>query len=178
MKKHIKLLSLVMALIFALAMTACGAKDAQTEEPAPEEEAYDICTGLTETVNDDGSKTVETEYFTLTLPLGDTWAYEQDSETSITFYNIAGREADCGGRLMSLILYNPTDMSYNELPHACVAGETIDGIYIAEFPSDVQADIEDEQHMEEYQTVYAEVAKIEEQATNSQTDAVSPLVLK
>ena len=183
MKKYSNLLCLMMALVFALAMTACGgsgqeAAPGEDAEAEQEEVVYDIAANLTETVNDDGSKTIDTDYFTLTLPLADTWTYEIVDEKSINFYNIAGREADCGGNLMTLVLYDPTDQSYNELPHACVAGERIEGIYVADFPSDVQADIENEEHMKQYEDVYTVVMNIEEQAKDSQTEAVSPLTIK
>ena len=120
----------------------------------------------------EGVKIVDTDHFTLTLPLGGTWDYDYDSKTSITFYNIAGREADCGGRLFSLVAYEPDDKSYETLPHYSVVGEAGGKVYVAEYPSDVQADIEVEEHMEQYQTVYAEVNKIETKAADS------PLVLK
>jgi hypothetical protein len=51
-------------------------------------------------------------------------------------------------------------------------GESDGKVYVAEYPSDVQADVEVEDHMEQYQTVYAEVSKIESKAADS------PLVLK
>ena len=98
--------------------------------------------------------------------------YDYDSKTSITFYNIAGREADCGGRLFSLVAYEPDDDSYKGLPHYSVVGESGGKVYVAEYPSDVQADVEVEEHMKQYETVYAEVNKIEAKAADS------PLVLK
>lgn len=51
-------------------------------------------------------------------------------------------------------------------------GESGGKVYVAEYPSDVQADVEVEEHMEQYQTVYAEVGKIEAKTADS------PLVLK
>ena len=53
-----------------------------------------------------------------------------------------------------------------------MVGEAGGKVYVAEYPSDVQADVEVEEHMEQYQIVYAEVSKIESKAADS------PLVLK
>lgn len=184
MKKLSKIVCLLMALVLMIVMTACGSKkesteepvtDAQTEEQASTDEAsddYDIAANLKLMGDPEGVKIVDTDHFTLTLPLGGTWDYDYDSKTSITFYNIAGREADCGGRLFSLVAYEPGDTSYENLPHYSVVGEADGKVYVAEYPSDVQADIEVEEHMEQYQTVYAEVSKIESKAADS------PLVLK
>ena len=184
MKKLNKIVCLIMAFVLMIAMTACGSKkdsaeesaaDAQTEEQAAADETsddYDIAANLKLMGDPEGVKTVDTDHFTLTLPLGGTWDYDYDSKTSITFYNIAGREADCGGRLFSLVAYEPDDTSYENLPHYSVVGEAGGKVYVAEYPSDVQADVEVEEHMEQYQTVYAEVSKIEFKAADS------PLVLK
>lgn len=173
------IITILMSFVLVLAMTACGSKnepaeetvETETESEAVTEEEYDIASNLKETVSED-TKTIETEYFTLTLSLPDTWNYEQDSSTSITFYNIAGREAGCGGRLMTLIAYDPDDDSYKGFPHYSVVGESGGKVYVADYPSDVQADMEDEEHMKQYETVYAEISKIEAKAEDS------PLVLK
>ena len=184
MKKLNKIVCLLMALVLMIAMTACGSKKDSAEEPAAdthtEDQAaadetsddYDIAANLKLMGDPEGVKIVDTDHFTLTLPLGGTWDYDYDSKTSITFYNIAGREADCGGRLFSLVAYEPDDDSYKGLPHYSVVGESGGKVYVAEYPSDVQADVEVEEHMEQYQTVYAEVGKIEAKTADS------PLVLK
>jgi predicted small lipoprotein YifL len=170
-RKTKTIIAIMMSLTLMIAMTACGSKDESAEEPASDSRTeeqtatdetaddYDIAANLKIMGDPKGVKIIDTDHFTLTLPLGGTWDYDYDSKTSITIYNIAGREADCGGKLMSLVLYDPTDQSYNDLPHACVAGETIDGIYVAEFPSDVQADIENEENMQQYQDVYLQAEK-------------------
>ena len=176
-KKTRGIIAILISLILVLAMTACGSRNEaaeETSEPEAElvtEEEYDIASNLNETVNGD-SKTITTDYFTLTLSLPDTWNYEQDSSTSITFYNIAGREAGCGGRLMTLVAVDPDDDSYKGLPHYSIVGENGGKTYVAVYPSDVQADIENEEHMKQYEAVYAEVSKIEAKAADS------PLVLK
>ena len=183
-RKMKTMIAIMMSLTLMLAMTACGSKeepaeesaaDTQTEQQAENDEtadAYDIAANLKIMGDPEGVKIIDTDHFTLTLPLGGTWDYDCDSKTSITFYNIAGREADCGGRLFSLVAYEPDDTSYENLPHYSVVGEAGGKVYVAEYPSDVQADVEVEEHMEQYQTVYAEVSKIESKAADS------PLVLK
>ena len=178
-RKTKAIIAIMISLVLTLATTACGSQNNSAEEPAEPESAtetktegeYDIASNLKETVSED-TKTIETDHFILTLSLPDTWTYEQDSSTSITFHNIAGREAGGGGRLFSLVAYEPDDTSYENSPHFSVVGEAGSKVYVAEYPSDVQADIEVEEHMEQYQTVYAEVSKIEEKASDS------PLTLK
>lgn len=184
MKKLNKIVCLLMALVLMIAMTACGSKKDSAKEPTADthtedqdaadetSDDYDIAANLKLMGDPEGVKIVDTDHFTLTLPLGSTWDYDYDSKTSITFYNIAGREADCGGRLFSLVAYEPDDTSYENLPHYSVVGEAGGKVYVAEYPSDVQADMENEEHMKQYETVYAEVNKIEAKAADS------PLVLK
>lgn len=182
-RKMKTIIAILMSLTLVLAMTACGSKeepadessaDTQVEEQAETDataEEYDIASNLKEAVSDN-TKTIETDHFTLTLSLPDTWNYEQNSSTSITFYNIAGREAGCGGKLITLIAYEPEEDSYKGFPHYNIVGESGGKVYVAEYPSDVQADMEVEEHMEQYETVYAEINKIEAKAADS------PLVLK
>ncbi len=173
------IITILMSFVLVLAMTACGSKNEPAEEAAESEaeatevteEEYNIASNLKETVSE-GTKTIETDYFTLTLSLPDTWNFEQDSSTSITFYNITGRDAGCGGKLLTLIAFEPEDDSYKGFPHYSVVGESGGKVYIADYPSDVQADMEVEEHMKQYETVYAEVNKIEAKAADS------PLVLK
>ena len=183
-RKTKTIIAIMMSLTLMIALTACGSKDETAEEPAADSQTeeqtatdetaddYDIAANLKMMGDPEGVKIIDTDHFTLTLPLGGTWDYDCDSKTSITFYNIAGKEADCGGRLFSLVAYEPDDDSYKGLPHYSVVGESGGKVYVAEYPSDVQADMEVEEHMEQYQTVYAEVSKIESKAVDS------PLVLK
>ena len=171
------IIAMLVSLTLMVTMAACGSRNEAAEETVdPEaevvtEEEYDIASNLNETVSGN-SKTIETDCFTLTLSMPDTWNYEQDNSTSITFYNIAGREAGCGGRLMTLVAVDPDDDSYKGLPHYSIVGENGGKTYVAVYPSDVQADIENEEHMKQYEAVYAEVSKIEAKAADS------PLVLK
>lgn len=93
MKKLNKIVCLIMAFVLMIAMTACGSKkdsaeesaaDAQTEEQAAADETsddYDIAANLKLMGDPEGVKTVDTDHFTLTLPLGGTWDYDYDSKT-------------------------------------------------------------------------------------------------
>lgn len=196
MSKTRILLGALMSLMLILFMTACGSKNEPAENPAPDTQAedqaqtedpaedYDIASNLRATDAVEGQlggnsdsedihyQTVETDYFTLTLPYGDSWNYEVDSRTSITFYNIAGREAGCGGRLFSLTAYDPEDREYETLPSYSVVGEKNGKVYVAEYPTDVQADVENEENMQLYMDTYEAVNKIREGGADS------PLVLK
>lgn len=189
MTKFTKFMSLTLVLALTFAMTACGGKtqapaeepaaeaeeakteeaaeaeteEAETEEAAVEDAEYNIAANLTDTTNEDGSRTVESDYFTLTLPLGDTWEYEVDDAHSITFYNTAARD-NFGGRLCSLIALDPADTEHQNLPHYAELGEMGGVLYIVEYPSDVQCDIQNEKNKTDYEVVYAELLKIEEKA--------------
>lgn len=187
MKKYRTIVSLLLASSMVLAMmTACGSSQAApAEEPAETEEDeeaveteedviegdFDLAAGLTETETED-SRTIETDYFTLTLPLPETWTYEINEDGSISFYNIAAKENNCGGHLMTLVALDPADTDHEGIPHYSDVGEAGGKLIIAEYPSDVQADIENEDHMKEYETVYGEIMKIEEGAADA------PLTLK
>ena len=143
----------------------------QEESQTDEVDGYDIAANLRISVDGD-KKTVDTDHFTISLTHESTWDCEGGNNTSIIFYNIAGREAGCGGRLLSLIAYEQGDKTYEQHPHYCVVGEKGGKVYVAEFPSDVQADIENERNMNEYMDVYAEISRIEENTADS------PLILK
>jgi len=202
MTKFTKFMSLAMALTLAFAMTACGgskapeketaeAEEAQTEETqaeeaeqteeAPEAETgeavvtdleYNIAANLTDTMNEDGSRTIETDYFTVTLPLGDTWEYEVNDAYSISIYNTAAKNNDCGGHLGTIVAVDPADTDYQNLPHYAEIGQMGGILYIIDYPTDVQADVTNDKNREDYQTVFAELGKIETEPENM------PVILK
>ena len=199
MTKFTKFMSLTLVLALTFAMTACGrktqapaeaaAEEAQTEETeqtedAPEaeteeaeeavqeESGYDIAANLTDTTAEDGTRTIETDYFTLTLPLGGTWEYEVNDAFSISFYNTAAKNSNCGGHLFTLQAVDPADTDHQNLPHYAEAGQMGGMLYLAVYPSDVQADVANDQNRADYEAVYAELAKIEAQAEDM------PLTLK
>lgn len=180
-------IAIMMSLVLVFGITACGSKiesepeeETQTEEQAEtqadEPADYDIASNLqiANGVDGEGGNTqvIDTDHFTLTLSHGGTWDYTVDSKTSITIYNIASRETDCGGRLVSIIAYDAGDKDYEMLPSYGVIGEKDDKVYIAEYPSDVQFNFEDEQATADYQAVYDELNKIRDGSGDS------PIVLK
>lgn len=145
---------------------------AETDGQYAEDTGYDISANITDTVSEDGAaRTIETDYFTLTLPLPETWEYEVNDAYSISFYNTAAKE-NFGGLLFTLQAIDPADTEYQNLPHYAEVGEKDGILYIAVFPSDVQADVANDQNRADYETVYAELAKIEQQAEDM------PLTLK
>ena len=187
MRKLKVLISILLSMMLIFTMTACGSKtepepeeetqtEEQTETQTDEPAEYDIASNLqiANGVDGEGGNTqvIDTDHFTLTLSHGGTWDYTVDSKTSITIYNIASREADCGGRLVSIIAYDTGDKDYEMLPSYGVIGEKDGKVYIAEYPSDVQFNFEDEQATADYQAVYDELNKIRDGSGDS------PIVLK
>lgn len=175
-------IAIMMSLVLVFGITACGSKtesepeeETQTEEQAEtqadEPAEYDIASNL-QLAGGSDEKAIDTDHFTITLTHGSSWDYTVDSKTSITIYNIASREADCGGRLVSIIAYDAGDMDYEMLPSYGVIGEKDGKVYIAEYPSDVQFNFEDEQATADYQAVYDELNKIRDGSGDS------PIVLK
>ncbi len=181
MRKLKILISILLSMMLIFTITACGSKaepepeeetqtEEQTETQTDESAEYDIASNLRLAGGDE--KLLDTDYFRITLSHGSSWDYTVDSKTSITIYNIAAREANCGGRLVSIVAYDTGDKSYETLPSYGVIGEKNGKMYIAEYPSDVQFDPADEKSMEDYQAVYEEVNKIRDGSGDS------PLVLK
>ena len=178
MKKSKLLISILLSIMLIFTMTTCGSKtdaepetesetEAQTETETTTEESaeYDIASNLRLAGGDE--KLLDTDYFRITLPCGPSWDYTVDSKTSITIYNIASKEADCGGRLVSIIAYDADDKEYEVLPSYSVIGEKGGKVYIAEYPTDVQFNMDDEQATEDYKAVYDEVNKIRDGGTDS-----------
>ena len=195
-------LTLVMALTFAMTACGGAKTEAPAEQPAAEETqaaeteqketeaaeetteeaaaetaeteaAFDIAANLTDTVSEDGAtRTIETDHFTLTLSLPETWEHEVNDANSISFYNTAAKNNNCGGHLATIAVVDPASEDYKNLPHFAEVGEKDGMLFIVEFPSDVQADVQNEQNKADYDTVYAELLKIEEKAADM------PLTLK
>lgn len=178
MSRMKKIMALLLTVVLAMAFTACGSKSEPAEEPAEEPAAeetfgdFDISAGLTQINNEEtGEATIETDYFTVTLPDADQWAYEVDGQTSITFYHIASRDAGVGGRLFSVEVFAPDDESYDPMPFE-VLGEKDGMKFVVTYPSDVQADVENEENNAEYQKLF-EIAH-----SVKADDSSSPVVLK
>lgn len=181
MTKPKTVIAMLLSLVLIFAMTACGQKTEPESEAEPQKETgqestddsgdYDIASNL-QLAGGGDEKAINTDHFTITLTHGSSWDYTVDSKTSVTIYNVTARDANCGGRLVSIKAYDPADKGYEMLPSYNVIGEKNGKMYIAEYPSDVQFDPTDEQASADYQAVYEEVSKIREGAADS------PLVLK
>ena len=176
MTKPKTVIAMLLSLVLVFAITACSSKTESEPEAEPQTETgrettedsddYDIASNL-QLAGGGDEKAIDTDYFTISLTHGSSWDYTVDSRTSITIYNVAAREANCGGRLVSIKAYDPADKDYEMLPSYSVIGEKNGKMYIAEYPSDVQFDPSDEQAAADYQTVYEEVNKIREGAADS-----------
>ncbi len=144
-----------------------------TEEPekTPEVQAdYDIAAGL-KLKDKDGVKTLSTDHFTMTLSRGNSWDAKVNSKTSITIYNTALYEANCGGKLVTILAYDAVDESYDVLPEYNIIGESGGKVYIAAYPSDMQYDSRNKKAVADYIAVFEEVSRISKGAEDS------PLVL-
>lgn len=181
MTKPKTVIAMLLSLVLVFAMTACGSMTEPESEAEPQKETgqestedsgdYDIASNL-QLAGGGDEKVIDTDHFTITLTHGSSWDYTVDSKTSVTIYNVAARDANCGGRLVSIKSYDPADKDYEMLPSYSVIGEKNGKMYIAEYPSDVQFDPTDEQAAADYQAVYEEVSRIREGAADS------PIVLK
>ena len=128
---------------------------------AGDDDGFDITSGLKLTKNEEtGAATLETDYFTLTLSNADTWTYEADGTKSITIYSNKSRD-NFGGRLMSVVAFDPDDVSYEPTPYK-VIGEVSGKKIVATYASDVQYDPENEAAKNEYLTVFEETQTIQE----------------
>ena len=181
MTKPKTVIAMFLSLVLVFAMTACGSKPEREPEKETQTDTgqvtaensydYDIASNL-QLAGGGDEKALDTDHFTITLTHGSSWDYTEDSRTSITIYNVAAREANCGGRLVTIKAYDPADKDYEMLPSYSVIGEKNGKMYIAEYPSDVQFDPSDEQAAADYQAVFEEVNRIREGAADS------PLVLR
>ena len=181
MTRQKTLIAVLLSLVLVLALSACSSKAEPESEAEPQTETgqetpedsgdYDIASNL-QLAGGGDEKVIDTDHFTITLTHGSSWDYTVDSKTSVTIYNVAAKEANYGGRLVSIKAYDPADKDYEMFPSYSVIGEKDGKVYVAEYPSDVQFDPSDEQAAADYQAVYEEVNKIREGAADS------PVVLK
>ena len=187
MKKHNKLLVMMLALIMSVMMLAgCGGQSEpqQTEpqeEPKTEETTggtgtastsnYNIMDGFEEKANDDGSiRYLYFNDFMIVMPGNDKWGYEAAPDNqSVTFYLKSARDSDMGGNLVTIRAYDINDNSYEGLPSYSVAGVggTTNMRFVAQFPTDVQWDGSDAEQDADYRDLSDYVHKIGEGAVNS-----------
>ncbi len=148
--------------------------EAVIEEPEDKPEVqtdYNIAAGL-KLKDEDGTKTLSTDHFTLKLTHGKSWDAKVNSKTSITIYNTALYEANRGGKLVTILAYDAGDESYDVLPEYNVIGESGGKVYIAAYPTDIQYDSSNKKAVANYLEVFEEVSRLMEGVSDS------PLVLK
>lgn len=123
---------------------------------------FDIGEGLTVTEDEENdTRTIETDYFTLTLGRASTWNYEQNDPGRISIYNTAAHDAGIGGHIMSIQAFDPEDESYDIIPNK-VIGEKEGKKIVVTYASDVQYNINDNAQSDDYMTVRREAETIKE----------------
>ena len=141
---------------------------------------FDIAKNIKATVSygKDGEyyKTIETDYFKIKLPRGNTCEYEvvdnMCGNKTIYIYNTDARKAGCGGELIGIYICNIQDVEEINDPGGMILDTRGEKVLMASFPTDVRADSSDEKHMDDYFAVWDEVYKVMERAPDS------PLILK
>ena len=81
------------------------------------------------------------------------------TEDEIKVYQKAAYEAFGGGWLGTIRMYND-ESEYDMLPSYEVVAYRIEKYFVAEYPSDVQADVENEDSMKEYFEMFAQLPDI------------------
>ena len=114
----------------------------------------DLSPGLTYHENGD-YKLVENDWFVITLPAADTWDYHYDDETGyLEIFAVNSRReysyGSEGGVLVSIHAVEPGDTSYREWSQFWDLGYADGKLIVANFPTDVQWDMESEQAEKEY----------------------------
>ena len=135
---------------------------------------FEIGAGLTATEDETtGTRTIETDYFSLTLSNPDTWGYELDEYDRITIYSNKAREAGLGGRVMSVEVWNdPEEEPYDgAIPYKRIGVKDGHLIFVT-YASDVQYDFNDEAAADEYMAIRNEAETIQEGGKSG------PLILK
>lgn len=132
----------------------------------------DLTTGLSVSQDKTGRKTLDTEYFTLTLNNGDTWDYEVLENTAIIIYNIRAHETDLGGRIMTIEALDINDSSYQDGGGYKVIGLIDKNRIVVVYASDIQYDINDKDAADEYMKIRNEAETIQKGGKSG------PLILK
>ncbi len=135
---------------------------------------FDIGSGLTATEDETaGTRTIETDHFSLTLSNPDTWGYELDEYDRITIYSTRARNGEYGGRVMSIEVWNdPEEEPYDTaIPYKKIGVKDGHLIFVT-YASDIQYDINDEAAAGEYMAIRNEAETIQEGGKSG------PLILK
>lgn len=127
---------------------------ASGQTPAPTGE-IDISSGLTERMDGD-NKILETDWFTITLPAGDTWSYDYNPDSGwLELFTLSsrytGEQGTAGGSLVFIHAVDPeTDTTYKEWSQYWEFGTVGDKLIVGNFPSDVQWNQNSKTAEEEY----------------------------
>ena len=108
--------------------------------------------------------------FLLTMPLGyEDWDFEQDTPDSFSVVYIPGKNAGCGGNLVTIKAYDPDDTSYEKIPsyHIAGRGRNTNKVFVAIYPTDVQWDVNNASQEARYKDLLEYLQKIGEGAVNS-----------
>lgn len=108
--------------------------------------------------------------FLLTMPLGyEDWDFEQNTPDSFSVVYIPGKNAGCGGNLVTIKAYDPGDTSYENIPsyHIAGRGQNTDKVFVAIYPTDVQWDMNNASQEARYKDLLEYLEKIGEGAVNS-----------
>ena len=135
---------------------------------------FEIGSGLTATEDETtGTRTIETDYFSLTLSNSDTWGYELDEYDRITIYSNKAREAGLGGRVMSVeACDDPEEEPYDGMIPYKKIGIKDGYLIFVTYASDIQYDINDEADADEYMAIRNEAETVQEGGKSG------PLILK
>ena len=135
---------------------------------------FEIGAGLTATEDETtGTRTIETDYFSLTLSNPDTWGYELDEYDRITIYSNKAREAGLGGRVMSVeACDDPEEEPYDGMIPYKKIGIKDGHLIFVTYASDIQYDINDEAAADEYMAIRNEAETVQEGGKSG------PLILK
>lgn len=135
---------------------------------------FDIGAGLTATEDEStGTRTIETDYFSLTLSNSDTWGYELDEYDRITIYSTRARNGEYGGRVMSVEVWNdPEEEPYDGMIPYKKIGVKDGHLIFVTYASDIQYDINDEAAADEYMAIRNEAETVQEGGKSG------PLILK
>jgi hypothetical protein len=176
------MLALMMSVMMLLAGCGGGSSDteAQEEETKVEETQsgesgsasagdYDVMQGFEKKANDDGS--IEYLYFNdfmLTLPNADDISYEAHGD-SVDIIFVPGKNAGYGGKLVTIMAYDPDDKSYESKPdyHVAGTGRNSGKRFVAVYPTDQQVSSEFESVVIRYNELKDYLYKIGEGAVNS-----------
>ena len=111
--------------------------------------SFDIFAGL-EVYATSGIVIMDADHFYMMIPNNLNWGYQQTSKDSFEIYHKPSRQAGFGGGVVSITAYDPDDTDYEMLPSYKVCGITMDKVYVAAFPTDVQFDPQNEESAAEY----------------------------